>query len=197
MYLDGWYESHVIWVVSYSLLSCWYKLMLFIATKEYTFLAHLLAIDVHRTLTPLSYPPHTIALACLYLASFLLPQHPNSLEWRGEELAEGEELVEYPKFESGWTNQYESEEEDVSGELNWLKYLSSWRFFRNRSIDLESLHSALSFRYYLTSVSILLSVECITFCQSCCNAYPKFSRKAFISDWSSSYYRWWIDSSIS
>lgn len=34
---------------------------------------------MHRTLVPLSYPPHTIALACLYLASHLLPPSPSPL----------------------------------------------------------------------------------------------------------------------
>ncbi|KAL8293199.1 hypothetical protein RQP46_000893 [Phenoliferia psychrophenolica] len=82
------------------------------ATKAYTFLAHLLAIDVHRTLAPLAYPPHTVALACLYLASFLTPHHKNGLEWRGEEVTK-EAKKEGPHFEGAWGRAFESTEEDV------------------------------------------------------------------------------------
>ncbi|KAG8907715.1 hypothetical protein FRB99_002511 [Tulasnella sp. 403] len=41
------------------------------ATKELIKLAWHLAVDSHRTLVPLMYPPHTIALACVYLAALL------------------------------------------------------------------------------------------------------------------------------
>ncbi|KAI5480324.1 C-type cyclin [Pseudohyphozyma bogoriensis] len=64
------------------------------ATKSYTYLAHLLAIDSHRTLAHLSYPPHTIACACLYLAGFI------SVEVG-------------PKFRDGWSERFESEMEDI------------------------------------------------------------------------------------
>lgn len=102
-----------------------------LASKNYTFLAHLIAIDVHRTLVTLSYPPHTIALACLYLTSFLIPNHFNSLEWKkeeggeereGEDDGEGEEGEKRrrngslkPNFLDGWCSDYESIEEDVEG----------------------------------------------------------------------------------
>ena len=69
---------------------------------------------MHRTLAPLSYPPHTVALACLYLASFLTPNHRNSLEWRGEEVT-GE--AEGPHFVGQWAREFESVEEDVEGAL--------------------------------------------------------------------------------
>ncbi|KAG8955834.1 hypothetical protein FRC04_006280 [Tulasnella sp. 424] len=41
------------------------------ATKDLIKLAWHLAVDSHRTLVPLMYPPHTIALACLYLGALL------------------------------------------------------------------------------------------------------------------------------
>ncbi|EMD39547.1 hypothetical protein CERSUDRAFT_63170 [Gelatoporia subvermispora B] len=41
------------------------------ATKRLTKLAWRLAIDSHRTVVNLEYPPHVVALACLYLASLL------------------------------------------------------------------------------------------------------------------------------
>ncbi|GAA6060972.1 hypothetical protein JCM10212_006554 [Sporobolomyces blumeae] len=44
--------------------------------KSFTYLAFLLATDLHRTLAPLSYPPHTCAAACLRLAAFLFPPLP-------------------------------------------------------------------------------------------------------------------------
>ncbi|KAG9000701.1 hypothetical protein FRB94_005208 [Tulasnella sp. JGI-2019a] len=40
-------------------------------SKELTKIAWHLAVDSHRTLIPLQYPPHTIALACVYLAALL------------------------------------------------------------------------------------------------------------------------------
>ncbi|KAG8844521.1 hypothetical protein FRB96_003023 [Tulasnella sp. 330] len=40
-------------------------------SKDLTKLAWHLAVDSHRTLIPLQYPPHTIALACVYLAALL------------------------------------------------------------------------------------------------------------------------------
>ncbi|KZT60284.1 cyclin-like protein [Calocera cornea HHB12733] len=47
------------------------------ASKELTKLAYKLAIDSHRTASPLEHPPHTIALASLYLAALLtaFPEH--------------------------------------------------------------------------------------------------------------------------
>jgi len=47
------------------------------ASKELTKLAYKLAIDSHRTVSPLEDPPHTIALAALYLAALLtaFPEH--------------------------------------------------------------------------------------------------------------------------
>jgi len=41
------------------------------ATKKLTKLAWRLAIDSHRTVVNLQYPPHVVALACLYLAALL------------------------------------------------------------------------------------------------------------------------------
>ncbi|GAA5835791.1 hypothetical protein JCM9279_004647 [Rhodotorula babjevae] len=40
--------------------------------KQLTFAAFLLLTDLHRTLAPLLYPPHTCAAACVYLAGFML-----------------------------------------------------------------------------------------------------------------------------
>ena len=87
----------------------------FTATKEFTKLAFRLAIDVHRTLVPLSYPSHTIALACLYLASFLDPSHPNSqppLSSEGEPEIWPEHAI---AFHPGWSDPYASSMSDIEG----------------------------------------------------------------------------------
>ncbi|CAE6488248.1 unnamed protein product [Rhizoctonia solani] len=50
---------------------------LLVASKELTKLAWRLSIDSNRTLVPLQYPPHTIALGCIYLAALLMSADPN------------------------------------------------------------------------------------------------------------------------
>ncbi|KAJ1303328.1 hypothetical protein OPQ81_011524 [Rhizoctonia solani] len=49
----------------------------FHASKELTKLAWRLSIDSNRTLIGLQYPPHTIALGCIYLAALLMSADPN------------------------------------------------------------------------------------------------------------------------
>ena len=61
-----------------------------------------MAVDAHRTLVPLSYPPHTIAAACLFLTSFLTAE----LSVPGA-----------PAFEAGWADRCLCDMEDVEGEL--------------------------------------------------------------------------------
>jgi CTD kinase subunit beta len=49
------------------------------ATKKMTKLAWRLAIDSHRTLVPIQYPPHVVALASLYVAALLSSfEQPNN-----------------------------------------------------------------------------------------------------------------------
>ncbi|GAA5888972.1 hypothetical protein JCM5296_002761 [Sporobolomyces johnsonii] len=68
------------------------------AVKTFTYLAFLLATDLHRTLLPLSYPPHTCAAACLWLAGFLfVPEGGGAL----------------PPIDQGWADECESTEEDL------------------------------------------------------------------------------------
>ncbi|KAG9013567.1 hypothetical protein FRB90_005881 [Tulasnella sp. 427] len=64
------------------------------ATKDLIKLAWHLAVDCHRTLVPLMYPPHTIALACVYLAALLtsfetpaIPASDGSMHRTSHELA--------------------------------------------------------------------------------------------------------------
>ncbi|QRV92530.1 Cyclin, N-terminal domain [Ceratobasidium sp. AG-Ba] len=48
------------------------------ASKELAKLAWRLSIDSNRTLVSLQYPPHTIALGCIYLAALLMSADPNA-----------------------------------------------------------------------------------------------------------------------
>jgi hypothetical protein len=45
--------------------------LFFSASKNLTKLAWRIAVDAHRTLVPLEYPPHVIALASVYVAALL------------------------------------------------------------------------------------------------------------------------------
>lgn len=65
-----------------------------------------MAIDAHRTVTPLSFPPHAIAAACLYLTSFLTS---DDLE------------AESPTFEDGWAEKVRCEMEDIEGKNDILR----------------------------------------------------------------------------
>ncbi|QRW20180.1 CTD kinase subunit beta [Rhizoctonia solani] len=49
----------------------------FHASKDLAKLAWRLSIDSNRTLVPLQFPPHTIALGCIYLAALLMSADPN------------------------------------------------------------------------------------------------------------------------
>lgn len=71
------------------------------ASKDFCQLAFRLGIDAHTTLAPLSYPPQCIALACLWLASFL--QNPS----------ESEPVEGVPAFPEGWTTEYSCLQADV------------------------------------------------------------------------------------
>ena len=120
------------------------------ASKPFTFLAHLIAIDLHRLPIPLSYPPHTIALASLYLASFLIPGHRNSIHPHDATTVDGEDSIteHNPTFEHGWTAEYFSEMEDVEGSLvvhqSIFCSLLTRSYDRDRTLDPESVHQALS-----------------------------------------------------
>ncbi|TNY17144.1 hypothetical protein DMC30DRAFT_406654 [Rhodotorula diobovata] len=86
--------------------------------KSLTYAAFLLLTDLHRTLAPLSYPPHTCAAACVYLAGFMLvaaarrgdaggadaPEREGEGEGRG--VWDGEVV-------RGWATSCESEDEDI------------------------------------------------------------------------------------
>ncbi|GAA6058448.1 hypothetical protein JCM3770_005083 [Rhodotorula araucariae] len=73
--------------------------------KALTFLAFLLLTDLHRTLAPLSYPPHTCAAASIWLAGFLL-----AAARAGDD---GEGDVWDAETTREWAAQCESAEDDI------------------------------------------------------------------------------------
>ncbi|GAA5862899.1 hypothetical protein JCM3774_006680 [Rhodotorula dairenensis] len=88
--------------------------------KSLTRLAFLLLTDLHRTLAPLSFPPHTCAAACIYLAGYLLSAAAiataaaaaaSSAE-RGHEV--DEVAVWDPDATQVWAATCESEPDDLS-----------------------------------------------------------------------------------
>lgn len=70
--------------------------------KSFTYLAFLLATDLFRTLSPLSYPPHTCAAACLRLAFFLF-------------YARTEPSQDQDHVGTAWSQQCESRDQDLDG----------------------------------------------------------------------------------
>lgn len=72
-------------------------------------LAFRLAVDSCRTLVALTYPPHIIALACLYLASFFDPDHHNYSFGASASKPEKTE----PHFEVGWSRAFDTDTDDI------------------------------------------------------------------------------------
>ncbi|GAA5914114.1 hypothetical protein JCM8208_005147 [Rhodotorula glutinis] len=88
------------------------------ALKQLTFASFLLLTDLHRTLAPLSYPPHTCAAACVYLAGFMLVAagaRRGSGGAGGSSAGSGEEgkAVWDAEVVSGWARSCESDERDI------------------------------------------------------------------------------------
>ncbi|GAA5829681.1 hypothetical protein JCM11251_000248 [Rhodosporidiobolus azoricus] len=70
--------------------------------KRLTHLAFLLLTDLHRTLAPLSYPPHTCAAACLWVGGVLLAEAEG-----------GEGDVWDAEMRARWATEAESDEGDI------------------------------------------------------------------------------------
>ncbi|KAK7056895.1 RNA polymerase II C-terminal domain kinase beta subunit [Paramarasmius palmivorus] len=80
--------------------------------KKLTKLAWRLAIDSHRTLVPIQYPPHTVALGSLYVAALLssFESDPNSPEARN-----GHEIAQLLRQNGSWEKKFQSHVEDIEG----------------------------------------------------------------------------------
>ncbi|PFH54113.1 hypothetical protein AMATHDRAFT_136094 [Amanita thiersii Skay4041] len=82
------------------------------ATKKLTKFAWRLAIDSHRTLLPVQYPPHTMALGSIYVAALL-----SSFEQPPEEFSEdcytAQQITEILGKRGNWERKYQSQVEDL------------------------------------------------------------------------------------
>ncbi|KAG6907885.1 hypothetical protein DXG01_007049 [Tephrocybe rancida] len=82
------------------------------ATKKLTQFAWRLAVDCYRTLLPIQYPPHTIALGSIYVAallsSFEQPKPPTE-----EGSLSSHEIASYLGKHGKWEKQFQSQVEDL------------------------------------------------------------------------------------
>lgn len=76
------------------------RLPLLLVSKAFTKVAYQIGVDAHRSLTPLTYPAHAIALSCLYLASAL-------------DIDLEEPKPDPAMFDAAWAQQYAAELQDV------------------------------------------------------------------------------------
>ncbi|KAF8627408.1 hypothetical protein AX17_006223 [Amanita inopinata Kibby_2008] len=87
------------------------------ATKKITKLAWRLAIDSHKTLLPLQYPPHTMAIGSIYVAA-LLSTFEQSTLLSGEvpkDCRTAHDIVALLSKRGDWERQYQSQIEDLEG----------------------------------------------------------------------------------
>jgi CTD kinase subunit beta len=99
------------------------------ASKSLVKLAWRLAVDAQRTLAPLVYPPHEIALASLYVASMLathiplLSQHDTSNESDMSNVTQTRpppEIASMLARSGSWEAQFHATAADIDGE--WWSY---------------------------------------------------------------------------
>jgi len=82
------------------------------ATKKLTKLAWRLAIDCHRTLVPIQYPPHIVALGSLYVAALLSSfEQPTSSE--RPECHTSHEIVTTLSKRGQWERKFQAQVEDL------------------------------------------------------------------------------------
>ncbi|KAF8517338.1 hypothetical protein JB92DRAFT_3095429 [Gautieria morchelliformis] len=84
------------------------------ATKQLTNLAWRLTTDSNRTLSLLLYPPHSVALACIYLAALLLSFENTSVPenaYAGSRTSG--EIADFLGNQGTWEEQFQSRLEDV------------------------------------------------------------------------------------
>ncbi|TDL23296.1 cyclin-like protein [Rickenella mellea] len=82
------------------------------ATKKLTRFAWRLAVDSNRTLVPLQFPPHVIAVTCIYLAALLSSfEQPPSPEEPG--FRSSEDIIKLLGNKGGWETTYQACLEDL------------------------------------------------------------------------------------
>ncbi|KAI0320548.1 cyclin-like protein [Amylostereum chailletii] len=92
------------------------------ASKKLTKLAWRLTIDSQRTLAPLQYPPHVVAVASMYLAALL-----SSFEHGEKEVPEGfrsdHEISAMLKTHGAWERKFQVQIEDLEGTAALVRLL--------------------------------------------------------------------------
>lgn len=92
------------------------SIICFAATKQLINLAWRLTTDSNRTLSPLLYPPHSIALACTYLAALLLSFENTSIpESTHIGSRTNSEVAEFLGSHGSWEKQFQARIEDLQG----------------------------------------------------------------------------------
>ncbi|KAG6890592.1 hypothetical protein C0995_006568 [Termitomyces sp. Mi166 len=82
------------------------------ATKKLTQFAWRLAVDCYRTLLPIQYPPHTLALGSIYVAA-LLSSFEQPIPPAEQGFLAPHELASYLRKHDQWENQFQSQVEDL------------------------------------------------------------------------------------
>jgi len=83
------------------------------ASKKLTKLAWRLTIDCHRTLVPLQYPPHIVALAGVYIAALLLSFEQPVVNDGGPHTAH--EIADILGKNGDWEQKYQAQVDDLEG----------------------------------------------------------------------------------
>ncbi|KAJ7134719.1 cyclin-like protein [Mycena epipterygia] len=86
----------------------------FRGSKKLTKLAWRLTIDCHRTLVPIQYPPHIVALACLYLAA-LLSSFGQPTTHVDTGCRSSHEIADILGKNGDWERKYQAQVDDLEG----------------------------------------------------------------------------------
>jgi CTD kinase subunit beta len=84
------------------------------ATKKLTKLAWRIAIDSHKTLLPVQYPPHTLALGSIYVAA-LLSSFELPIPSSEEDRQTPHQIAALLGEKGDWEKKYHSQVEDLEG----------------------------------------------------------------------------------
>ncbi|THH20115.1 hypothetical protein EW146_g1210 [Bondarzewia mesenterica] len=82
------------------------------ASKKLTKLAWRLTMDSHRTLVPLQFPPHVIAIACIYLAALLSSFERGQSQARPD-IVSDHELAKMLGEHGHWERKFQAQVEDL------------------------------------------------------------------------------------
>ncbi|KAG5650475.1 hypothetical protein H0H81_012127 [Sphagnurus paluster] len=82
------------------------------ATKKLTQLAWRLAVDCYRTLLPVQYPPHTIALGSIYVAA-LLSSFEQPVSLGQDDCCPSQDIAAYLGKHGDWEKRFQSQVEDL------------------------------------------------------------------------------------